>query len=168
MAKLYILTGPPGVGKSTVSKKLAERLPKSALIEGDEIYHQVVGGYAPAWKEGNHLDLFWKICLDMIRTYLENGYDVVFNYIVNPYNLEFITNCLEEFEIKFTVLLVDEKTLLARDSMRDVECQMKERCITLLNSFKNKGFDEKYLLDSSNLSVDETVDFIENDERFEL
>lgn len=168
MAKLYILTGPPGVGKSTVSKKLAERLPKSALIEGDEIYHQVVGGYAPAWKEGNHLDLFWKICLDMIRTYLENGYDVVFNYIVNPYNLEFITNCLEEFEIKFTVLLVDEKTLLARDSMRDEECQMKERCITLLNSFKNKGFDEKYLLDSSNLSVDETVDFIENDERFEL
>ena len=75
MAKLYIITGPAGVGKSTVSKMLAERFEKSVLIEGDEIYHQVVGGYAPAWKDGNHLDVFWKVCIDMMRTYLESGYD---------------------------------------------------------------------------------------------
>ena len=39
MSKLYIITGPAGVGKSTISTKIAETLPKSALIEGDEIYH---------------------------------------------------------------------------------------------------------------------------------
>lgn len=50
MPNLYIITGPAGVGKSTISKKIAEYKGKSALIEGDEIYHQVVGGYIPAWK----------------------------------------------------------------------------------------------------------------------
>ncbi len=51
MPNLYIITGPAGVGKSTVSKKIAMTSKKSALIEGDDIYHQVVGGYVPAWKE---------------------------------------------------------------------------------------------------------------------
>ena len=41
MPNLYVITGPAGVGKSTVSKRLAQNLSKSALIEGDEIYHQV-------------------------------------------------------------------------------------------------------------------------------
>ena len=40
-------------GKSTISQKLAKLLNKSALIEGDDIYHQVVGGYVQAWKDGN-------------------------------------------------------------------------------------------------------------------
>lgn len=166
MAKLYVITGPAGVGKSTVSKKLAEKSSKSVLIEGDEIYHQVVGGYVAAWKDENHLDVFWKVCIDMIRTYLENGYDVVFNYIVSLDNLEDIKRNLGDSEIKFVVLMVDEDTLLSRDALRDEDCQMKERCVVLLNSFRSKGFDERFVFDSSGLSVDETVDVIENDERF--
>ena len=51
MSKLYIITGPAGVGKSTISKKIAELKKKSALIEGDDIYHQVIGGYVQAWEE---------------------------------------------------------------------------------------------------------------------
>lgn len=48
MSNLYIITGPAGVGKSTISKKITESKKKSVLIEGDEIYHQVVGGYVQA------------------------------------------------------------------------------------------------------------------------
>ena len=70
------------------------------------------------------------------------------------------------FEVKFAVLLVDEETLLFRDSQRDEDCQMKERCIVLLNNFKNRNYDRNSILDTSDLSVDETVDIIENDERF--
>lgn len=168
MSQLYIITGPAGVGKSTISKKIAEQKTKSALVEGDEIYNQVVGGYTPAWKEGNHLNIFWKICISTIRTYLENGYDVVFNYIVTPNQIKMIKENFKDYKIKFIVLLVDENTLLSRDKERPEDCQMKERCIVLLNEFKNYNYDERNILDTTSLSVDEAVNIIESSERFIL
>lgn len=166
MPNLYIITGPAGVGKSTISKEIAKNKTKSALIEGDEIYYQVVGGYVPAWKEGNHLDTFWKVCINTINTYLEDGYDVVFNYIVTPTPLQIMKKEFENYSIKFVVLLVDETTLLSRDKERPEDCQMKNRCITLLNNFKNNNYNNQNILDTTNLSIDETVDIIENDNRF--
>ena len=168
MQKLYIITGPAGVGKSTISRALAEKLDKSVLIEGDEIYAHVIGGYASAWKEGNHLEVFWKVCIDMIKRYLEYGYDVVFNYIINPKDVKNIQEAVKDVETKFVVLLTDEETLLKRDAERPEDCQMKERCLVLLNSFKNKGYEEKYVLETTKSSVEEAVESVENEERFAL
>ena len=168
MSNLYIITGPAGVGKSTISKKLAQLKDKSVLIEGDEIYHQVVGWYIQAWKEGNHLQTFWKVCLNSIETYLEDGFDVIFNYIINPENIRIIKDRFKNYPIKFVVLLVDEATLLARDKKRPKNCQMKERCITLLNSFKNKNYKATNIINTTKLSIDETINIIENDNKFIL
>ena len=166
MPNLYVITGPAGVGKSTVSKELAKIREKSVLIEGDEIYHHVVGGYVSPWKEGNHLDVFWKICLSNIKIYLDNGYDVIFNYIVNPADLKDIQSKISNCNIKFVVLLVDENTLLKRDKERPLDCQMNERCLVLLNSFKNKDFNKNNILDTTNLTVAETVNIINTKDNF--
>lgn len=166
MVRLYLITGPAGVGKSTISKKIAETKNKSVLIEGDDIYHQVIGGYVQAWKDGNHLKTFWKVCISTIKIYLENGYDVIFNYIINPENIETIKAELKKYEIKFVVLLADERTLLLRDKERPIECQMSERCSVLLNSFKNKKFSKLNILDTTNLSIEEAINMIENQNKF--
>lgn len=166
MNKLYILTGPAGVGKSTISKKIAELSQKSALIEGDDIYHQVVGGYIPAWKEGNHLDIFWKVSISSIKEYLNDGYDVIFNYIIDVDDINKLKEEFKDFEIKFVVLMVDEKILLKRDKERPEDCQMNERCIVLLNSFKKKNFNSDNILNTSNLTVDETVKLIIDSDKF--
>ena len=168
MPNLYVITGPAGVGKSTVSKRLAQNLSKSALIEGDKIYHQVIGGYIPAWKEGNHLQTFWKVCINIVRSYLEDGFDVVFNYIVTPENLALLKNEFKNYTIKFIVLLVDKSTLLLRDKERPEDCQMKERCITLLINFKNRNYNINNILDTTNLSIEETVNLIQNNNNFIL
>ena len=161
---LYIITGPAGVGKSTISKRLATLKEKSVLIEGDDIYGQVIGSYVSAWKEGNHLDVFWKVCLDMINTYLENGYDVVFNYIVTPEVLKKIKERFSRF--KFVILITDEDELLKRDLLRPEDCRMRERCVVLLNNFKNNNYDKDYMLDITKLSVDEVIEHLENDDKF--
>lgn len=168
MPNLYIITGPAGVGKSTISKKLAESKEKSALIEGDFIYNQVVGSRISPWKNGNHLPLFWSICLDMIDTYLSNGYDVIFNYIVNPNNLDMVKDRFKNYPIKFVILISDEETLLKRDKQRPIDCQMGERCAVLLESFKKKYENSKYFLDTSNLSIDEVIDLIDKNDNLNL
>lgn len=164
MAKLYILTGPAGVGKSTISRKIAERLEKSVLLEGDDFYHHVVGGYVQAWKEGNHLDIFWKVCIDTIKNYLNAGYDVVFNYIIGNSKYLELKEIFKDIEFEFVVLLVNEETILKRDKERPEDSQMKDRCIVLLNEFKNDNYDERNILYTDNLTIEETVNKILNKE----
>ena len=162
MNKLYLITGPCGIGKSTISKELAFNLEKSVLIEGDDIYHQVVGSYHSPWHELNHLDTFWKVCLNMINTYLENGYDVVFNYIITKDKFNQIKQEVKTKDIKLTVLLSSLETLLSRDKLRDEDSRMNERCKILLDNFISYNYDEEYILYTDNLSIKETVNTILN------
>ena len=166
MAKLYIITGPAGVGKSTISKGIAESSEKSVLIEGDEIYHQVVGGYVPAWKEGNHLDVFWKVCMDIIKDYLDYGYDVIFNYIIEKERFHELKEQFSNIDMKFIVLLLKEETLLQRDKERPEGCQMKERCLVLLKEFIDYQYDEKNILYTDNLTIEETIKEVIFNDRF--
>ncbi len=168
MNKLYIITGPAGVGKSTISKEIALNSKKSALIEGDDIYHLVHGGYVSPWKAGNHLNVFWENCIGIIKNFLGNGYDVVFNYIINKEKIEELKKIFKNAEIKFVVLMVDEQTIIKRDAMRKEDCQMKDRSLILLEDTRKQNFDKNNILDTSNLSIEETVENILKNNRFIL
>ena len=163
---LYLVTGPAGVGKSTISKRIAELSNKSVLLEGDDFYHQVISSYKPAWLEGNHLDVFWKVVKNTIKIYLANGYDVIFNYIIGEEDYLELKEEFKEYPTKFVILLVDEKTIIERDKLRPVDCRMNERCIILLNSFLNKDYPENNKLYTQNLSIEETVNEIINNNKY--
>lgn len=166
MPNLYIITGPAGVGKTTISKSLAATLEKSALIEGDDIYNQIIGGHISPWKEGNHLNVFWDICLNMIDIYLSNGFDVVFNYIINPHDIEKIKSKFKQYPIKFIILISETNTLIERDKRRPVDCQMGNRCLILLENFKQKYLNSKNFLDTTSLTVEEIVNLINNSNKY--
>ena len=55
-----------------------------------------------------------------------------------------------------------------RDKERPKNCQMKELCITLLNNFKNRNYNIDNILDTTNLSIEETVNLIQNNNNFIL
>ena len=160
MNKLYLITGPAGVGKSTISKTLAKNLSKSVLMEGDDVYHMVKGEYISHLKEGNHMKLFWENCISLIKNSLEAGYDVVFNYIIKKEEYEVLKEKFKDYEIIFKVLLVSEEELLRRDSLRDEICRMNERCLILLNSFKEQNFSDEYIIDTTNLNINETLNIV--------
>ena len=166
MNKLYIITGPAGVGKSTVSKLLASKLEKSVLIEGDDIYNQFVGGRISPWKENAPIEIFWNNCIFLINNYLKNEYDVVFNYIIDQKKIKELKEIFKNYNIIFTVLLVDEETLIKRDKERPIDCQMGERSLVLLKSFIEEKYDEKNIMDTSNILIEDSVNIILSDERF--
>lgn len=168
MSVLYVITGPAAVGKSTVSNRIAALRSKCALIEGDDIYHQVVSGFVPAWLPNNHLSTFWKVCISSIKAYLNDGFDVVFNYIVSFDDLEVLKREFRNFDFRFVVLIADEDSLLVRDKQRPIDFQMGDRCLSLLDKFTSNGFYSKFYLDTSNLSVFETVNAILNSGRFSV
>ena len=163
---LYILTGPPGVGKTTISNELAKSLDKSVLIEGDDIYNQVVSSHVSPWKEGNHLEIFWKICLNIIDIYLNNNYNVVFNYIISPKDLNILKTKFKNYTLRFSVLLSDEQTLLARDSRRPLDCQMHERCVILLKKFQTQYINSNNIINTTNASVKDIINTLKTDDKF--
>ena len=169
MSKLYIITGPAGVGKSTISKEIAKTSRKSALIEGDLIYHLVCAEYKSAWEKDNHLKVFWENCIDIINNFLIDGYDVVFNYIIKKEKVDEFKNIFKNFKIEFIVLIANKEVIKKRDKERPKEEQMNERVEILLENFKNQGFEKKHILDTSNIDVKETVKIIlNNNNRFIL
>lgn len=163
---LYILTGPPGVGKTTISNELAKSLDKSVLIEGDDIYNQVVSSHVSPWKEGNHLNIFWKICLNTIDIYLKNNYNVVFNYIISPKDLNILKTKFKNYTLRFSVLLANKETLLARDSKRPLDCQMHERCVILLEKFQTQYVSSNNIINTTNASVKDIINTLKTDDKF--
>lgn len=166
MANLYLITGPAGVGKSTISKGIAEKLNKSVLLEGDDFYHHVIGSYVSPWMEGNHLDIFWKVSIDTIKNYLEADYDVIFNYIINIKDYNKLKEKFKNYNVYFVVLLVNEENIIERDKLRDEDVRMNERCIVLLRNFEKSNYPVKYKLYTDNMSIEETINEIIDNERY--
>lgn len=161
MAKIYVITGPAGVGKSTVTKQLAEKLGKCAILEGDEIYHQVYGATKP-WVEGNHLPLMWKNMLMLAENYLNDNIDVILNYIIYKDKLELIKEKLSKYEVHFVCLMAERETVAARENARGEEFKVN-RIDTHITKFLNQGYDKKHFLKTDNKTVDEEVTEILSD-----
>ena len=156
MAKLYVITGPAGVGKSTVTNALADSLSKCAVLEGDEVYHQVRSGCVKPWLDGNHLYLMWKNMITLAKNYLEFGFDVVLNYIIYNDDLEFIKDNIKGFDIHFVVLMAERDTVAKRDTERGEEFAVN-RVDKHITKFLSQGYDKKHFLYNDDKNVEQEV-----------
>ncbi|MBR1884561.1 MAG: AAA family ATPase [Clostridia bacterium] len=168
MNTLYLLTGPTGVGKSTISKQIAEKLSKSAVIDGDEIYHQVVGSYASPWKEHNHLKLFWNVTEMLIETYLKEEYDVVFNYFITREIYHELVNRFKGYDVRFAVLVASMETIKRRDNGRTDLLKSKDRFMVSVEEFKRQGFPLKYFIFTDVLMPGDVAHEVIKDVKFKV
>ncbi|WP_078410732.1 AAA family ATPase [Priestia abyssalis] len=175
MKKIYIISGPAGVGKSTTSKRLAEQLDQSAYIEGDLINHMVIGGYLPPWESEELLSLIWENIADLSINFVQANKDVVIDYVAFPKEVEEFSQKVyaevKNVEIIYIVLLVDSDELLRRDALRIKEHQMGLRCLELVNEFESKGIDKRFFYNTTDLKpsdLDEIILNIRENPRFLL
>ena len=82
MPPIFLIVGAPATGKSTASRALAARFPKSIAIGVDDLRNMVIGGVihpSAEWSDElvAQLQLARKSALLMARTYHAVGYTVV-------------------------------------------------------------------------------------------
>ncbi|WP_409271936.1 AAA family ATPase [Neobacillus sp. SCS-31] len=164
MRKIFIVSGPAGVGKSTTARRLAEQFNHSAYIEGDLVNHMVVGGYLPPWESGELKLLVWDNLADLCINFVQAGKDVVIDYVAFPQDLrrfsEQVWKEIENVEIHYVVLWAGRDELLRRDSLRDTDDQMGERCLELVEEFLSKGVEPRFFYNTTGLKPSELNEIV--------
>jgi len=171
--KVYIISGPAGVGKSTTSKELVKKLECSAYISGDYISHMHVNGRKKPWESEEENSLIWSNILSLTKNFLKYGNDVVVDYVTFPHEAKWLHGNLKDInvEVHYVVLWTDDDTLMKRDSMRKPENRMGERCLMLVKEFRESGLDENHLFDTNKYTpadISIAINEIINDREYQI
>ena len=74
MARLLLLNGPPGIGKSTLARRWAEDRPGTLCLDVD-VLRGLVGGSADRFQETG--EVVRQLALEMVTAQVRGGRDVV-------------------------------------------------------------------------------------------
>jgi guanylate kinase len=164
-AFICLITGPAGSGKSSVSKALANKFERSAVIEVDTLRHMIKGSYARPWPHNEEVDLqvslSTKNACDMATNLLEKGFNVFIDDVVGRKLLAQYSNSFKDKNFKAFLLMPSLESLLRRFDDRGDDKDLRERTIEL-----HKNFSEKqdklncHVINSSDHTLEETVDEI--------
>lgn len=166
---VYIISGPPGVGKSTVSKELAASFDKSAVIEGDMIYLMVKSGLVAPWEDdGYYMDLFWDNIISLTKNFVDRGITVVIEYVIFEEQLKKIADFLKarQINLKYCVLLAEEQTLRDRDLSREEIKRTGDLSIISRREFLSKNIHQNHLLYTDYLDSKEIAKLIKSSNSF--
>ncbi|RCW62587.1 gluconate kinase [Saliterribacillus persicus] len=166
LVKIYIISGPAGVGKSTTAKKLAEQFDHSAYIEGDLINHMVIGGYLPPWESEELQSLVWQNIADLSTNFIQANKNVIIDYVAFPEEAEKFSQKIysegKNIEIRYVVLWVKSDELLRRDALRIKEHQMGARSIELIKEFESKEIENRFFYNTTNIPQSDLDNIIQN------
>jgi guanylate kinase len=147
-SSIYIISGPYGVGKTTVTKALAQDMEQVALIEGDQIKLMFGEKEQPPWEE--QLLIIWKNILSLTQNFIENNINVIIDYVVESELEWFYKNIVElNVKIHYVVLRADEDILISRLNKRG-DGYLIEGSIYLLDKLEKFSPNKNYLYDITN------------------
>lgn len=155
---IYLVSGPLGVGKSTVSREIARKIPRCALIEGDHLLHVFKSEPIPEWEE--RLNLAWLNIVSVTRNLIQRGCHVVIDFVVEDELRWFLQQVSDlEVTVKYIVMLADEQTLQQRLLQRG-DSEFMNRSLFLLNKLGSAPVNEPYLRDASKAAPSTLADEI--------
>jgi gluconate kinase len=163
---VVLVVGVPGAGKTTVARALAERLPRSACIEGDLVQHHftvsglVPPGGTPAEEADRQLALRWTNCALLARTFVSYGFTAVVEHAVSRRSWvdRFLDECAPA-PMSLVVLAPRLEVTLQRDRDRGSK-QVGHLFPHMDAELRRELAGVGWWLDTSDLSVAETVDAV--------
>ncbi|RFB18926.1 AAA family ATPase [Bacillus sp. HNG] len=164
---IYIISGPYGVGKSTVTKALAREMENVVRIEGDLIKSMYVGK-TPLPREKQR-SLLWKNILSITKNCIENNMNVMIDYVVRN-ELQWFCKHFSNLDVKiyYVVLRADGETLIKRLNKRG-HGYLIQGSLYLLDHLEKGLPNKNHLYDTTNkLPIEIITDLQSRFEQFSL
>jgi predicted ABC-type ATPase len=167
---VLIVTGPPGAGKSTVSRLVAGRHEQGVCIESDWFWSTIVNGFISPWESGsdhqNHIVL--RSFVAATSAFAQGGYPVVLDAVVGPWYLDLVTEELQgtDVVVHYVVLRPSLPVALARATGRsNMEVRVpglghlvdEDPIRSMWERFSNLGGHERFVIDTSDLDPEQTA-----------
>ncbi|MEX2373149.1 MAG: AAA family ATPase [Dehalococcoidia bacterium] len=162
--EVWLITGIPGAGKTTVARALAGQLERAAHIEGEALWGQIVSGRerpAPALEGESERQYELTVrnqCL-LARSYAEAEFTPVLDFVVvTQFHLDAYRNYLMGARLHLVALAPSLEVVARRD--RERGGKTGDTWNHLDATFREELAGRGLWLDTSDLDVDATVEAI--------
>lgn len=164
---ICLITGPAGVGKSTIAERLSEKFERSARVDVDYLRHSIRNGkvrpYPYTEEAHRQILLATKNSCDLAKNFCDEGFSVFIDDVaVLKDKIDAYFENTSGYDFYIFVLICGRETLRLRDSGRSIDQQMGARCLELLDEYEVRFEEEKRwkVMDTDNKSIDQIVEEI--------